>query len=105
MPFSSISLLQFPELKSLLAKFAGSSAGRERIDQLEPHSDRDTLESDFADAAEAISYAREASSGPGTDRHSPVRLRFDQLREVSPAIRVLQVSGTRLDGPEILDLF
>ncbi len=67
--------------------------------------DRAVLESDFAEAAEAIGYAREAASAEGANRTSAVRLRFDQLKEVGPSIRVLQVSGTRLDGQEILDLF
>ena len=105
MPFSSIAVLQFNELKELLVKFAGSEAGREFVREIEPHSDRFAIESDFAEAAEAIGYAAEAAAAEQASRSSAVRLRFDQLREIGPSIRVLQVSGARLDGQEILDLF
>lgn len=104
MSFSSLGLLQFEELKQLVARFAGSEAGRSLVAQLDPHSDRPVLEADLAEAAEAIAYAREASGG-AESRTGPVRLRFDRVREINSSVRVLRVSGTRLEGSEILDLF
>lgn len=105
MAFSSIALLQFNELKELLARFAGSDAGRELVNALEPHSDRAKLERDLAEAAEGIGYARESAGAQEAGRNSAVRLRFDQIQDVAPSVRILQVSGARLDGQEILDLF
>src|SRR5206468_13011385 len=105
MLFSSTGLLQFAELRDLLAAFAGSSAGRDVVQALEPHSDREALESDLAEAGEAIEYLRAASGTEDASRGVPVRLRFDQLRDIDASVRVLLVEGARLDGREILDLF
>jgi DNA mismatch repair protein MutS2 len=105
MPFSGASLLQFDELKELLAKYAGSVAGRALVFALTPHNNRFALESDLAEAGEAIGYLREVSGAQETARGAAVRLRFDQVRDVELAVRTLRVEGASLDGPEILDLF
>jgi DNA mismatch repair protein MutS2 len=105
MPFSSTGLLQFDDLKELLATYAGSLAGRELLLALEPHSERERLESDLAEAGEAIRYLRDVASAPETKGGTAVRLRFDQLRDVEGAVRILQVEGASLEGREILDLF
>ena len=105
MNFSSTGLLQFEELKELLAHYAGSVAGRTLVYELEPHSDRAALETDLADAGEAIAYLREVSGGQETSRGAAVRLRFDQLRDIDNSLRTLQVEGAGLSGREIMDLF
>jgi DNA mismatch repair protein MutS2 len=105
MPFSSIEILQFAELKELVARFAGSSAGRELVQQLGPHSDRLVLESALADSGEGIAYLRELHGLEDAKSGSVVRLRFDQLRDTAAAVRILQVEGASLYGREILDLF
>jgi DNA mismatch repair protein MutS2 len=105
MPFSSLELLQFPELKELVASFAGSTGGRELVLALEPHSDQLRLESALAEAGEAIAYLREAAGAQTGGATAAVRLRFDQIRDISEAVRVLSVEGASLEGREILDVF
>ncbi len=105
MPFSSTALLQFDELKELLARYAGSESGRALIEGHDPHSDRTALESDFAETGEAIAYLRDASGSQESTRGNPVRLCFDQIRNIETQGRILQVEGASLDGREILDLF
>lgn len=105
MPFSSTSLLQFDEMKELLAHYAGSAAGRALVLALEPQKDRFALEADLAEAGEAIGYLRELSGAQETGRGAAIRLRFDKLRDVEGAVRVLRVEGASLEGREILDLF
>jgi DNA mismatch repair protein MutS2 len=105
MPFSSTELLQFSELKELVARYAGSLAGRELVVELEPDSNRPALESALADSGEAIAYLRELHGSNESKSGSLLRLRFDQLRAVDAAVRALQVEGASLDGREILDLF
>lgn len=105
MGFSSTGLLQFDELKELVAGYAGSSAGRALIDTLEPHHNRAALEADLAEAGEAISYVAELSNAQQAGRGAAIRLRFDQLRDIAPAVRTLRVQGASLDGQQILDLF
>jgi DNA mismatch repair protein MutS2 len=105
MAFSSTELLQFDELKQLLARYAGSGAGRALIEALEPHSDRSLIEADLADAGDAIAYLRELSGPQETTRGAAIRLHFDQLPDVAASLRTLRVEGASLDGREILDLF
>ena len=105
MSFSSTELLQFEELKELLAKYAGSSAGREQVAALQPHSDLPLLESDLADAGEGIAYLREISGAQAAGSGAAIRLRFDQLRDITASVQILKVEGAPLDGRQILDLF
>jgi DNA mismatch repair protein MutS2 len=105
MPFSSAGLLQFDELKDLVAHYAGSAAGRALVLSLDQHHDRTALENGLADAGEAIAYLRELSGAQETVRGAAIRLRFDQVRELGAVVRILQVEGASLDGREILDLF
>lgn len=105
MAFRSAGLLQFGELTDLLTSYAGSVAGRDLVAELTPHQDRERLESDLADAGEAITYLREISGAQETARGAAVRLRFDQLRDISASLRTLHVEGASLDGRQIMDLF
>ncbi len=105
MSFTSIALLQFDELKELVAKYAGSIAGRELVYELEPHSDRLGLESSLAEAGEAIAYLREVSGIQTAGRGAAIRLRFDHLRDIDAPVATLRVEGASLSGREILDLF
>lgn len=105
MSFSSIDLLQFAELQTLVGRYAGSNAGRALVEELAPHSDRLALESDLADCGEAIEYLREVQGTVDPKAGAVLRLRFDQLRDVESAVRILQVEGASLEGREILDLF
>ena len=105
MSFSSTGLLQFDELRELLAGYAGSSAGRALIEALEPQRDRFSIEADLAEAGEAIAYLRELAGAQETARGAAIRLRFDQLPEITTSLRVLPVEGASLDGREILALF
>jgi DNA mismatch repair protein MutS2 len=105
MSFSGAALLQFDELKDLLTRYAGSTAGRALIQAIEPHHDRFALEADLADAGEAIAYLRELSAPQQTGHGAAIRLHFDQLPEIDSSLRTLPVEGASLDGREILDLF
>ena len=105
MPFSSTELLQFAELQDLLARYAGSNAGRALVADLTPHADRIALEAGLAETGEAIAYLRDLHGSEDAKAGSLLRLRFDQLRDVEAPVRVLQVAGASLDGREILDLF
>ena len=105
MAFDSTELLQFGELKDLLAGYAGSEAGRDLVAALEPHSERSALEADLADAGESIAYLRELSGAQQTSRGAAIRLRFDQLRDIASSLRILRVEGASLEGRQIMDLF
>jgi len=105
MPFRSTEILQFAELKELMARYAGSNAGRILVEDLAPHANRFELESSLADSAEAIDYLRELHGSQEAKAGSVLRLRFDQLRDLDGPVRILRVEGASLNGKEILDLF
>src|SRR5256885_974970 len=96
---SANTILQFEELKSLLSRYAGSAAGRALVLSISPEKYREAIETALAEAGEAIAYLRETQKSEG------VRLRFDQVRDLEPHVRALQVEGIALQGSEILDLF
>src|SRR6185437_15179572 len=105
MSFRSSDLLQFSELKQLVAAYAGSVAGKQRIVDCDVHRERHFAESELADAQEAIAYLQSASAPQKAERGAAVRLRFDQIRDVGDSLPLLKVEGSRLEGIEILDLF
>ncbi len=50
-------------------------------------------------------YLREVSGAQTAAVGAAIRLRFDQVRDIGNAVRILKVEGASLDGREILDLF
>ncbi len=105
MPFSSTELLQFDEFKELLAKYAGSTAGRDLVSALQTDNGQAVLEADLAETGEAMGYLRELAAAQTAGSGAAIRLRFDQLRDIEGPVRVLKVEGASLGGREILDLF
>jgi DNA mismatch repair protein MutS2 len=105
MSFRGASLLQFDELKELIASFAGSAAGKERVLSCDANESRAAAEADLSEAGEAIVYLHDAAQPQRAAHGATVRLRFDQLRDLSGILRLLRVEGARLDGLEILDVF
>jgi DNA mismatch repair protein MutS2 len=105
MPFRSTSLLQFDELKSLIATYAGSDPGKVRVLACEPNRERASVEAELEETGQAIAYLQDASAPQNAGHGSAIRLHFDRLRSIDPAVRLLRVEGARLEGTEILDVF
>ncbi len=93
MRHTSSEMLEFPQLKTLLARFVSSPLGRAELEKIEPISDRKTLEDALAELTEAVEFHRLVERLPlgGT---------------VDPTIPVqkLRIEGAGLDGKEIADL-
>jgi DNA mismatch repair protein MutS2 len=105
MSFRSSDLLQFSELKELVAAFAGSAGGKLRVLECDTGADLHAVRTALAEANEAAGYLRECKSPQQARQGASVRLRFDQIRDISPFLPLLRVEGSRLQGSEILDLF
>lgn len=101
MSFRSSELLQFPELREIVAGYSGSAPGRERVLELEPSTDLQVILRNLAEAAEAIGYR---SAALAADRNA-TPLRFDSVPDIQGALPSLRVDGVRLDSAHILDLF
>jgi DNA mismatch repair protein MutS2 len=96
------SVLEFEPLRALLGRYVRSSLGRAELAQIEPTSDRATIEDALADTEEAVGYVR-TSSQP-QQRGTSARVRFDDIAELGPTLAQLRIEGATLDGSEIYEL-
>lgn len=104
MKTTSAELLEFAELKELLARYVESGLGRKHLAILAPTSDRREAEGRLADVAEAIAYTQAALRRQPAVRGAAVRLRFESLVDPAEAQRKLHIEGACLEAKEIYDL-
>jgi DNA mismatch repair protein MutS2 len=100
----SADLLEFESLRELVGRFVRSQLGKDELEQLQPHSDRNTLESTLADVAEAISYLRATQEAQPATRGAAIRVRFDSIPDVRTTLAMLRIEGAGLESTQILDL-
>jgi DNA mismatch repair protein MutS2 len=100
----SADLLEFEPLRDLVGRYVGSPLGRAELEKLEPHTDRAILESALADVAEAIAYQGASRQPQAAARGSAIRLRFNSIPDVAPALTILRIEGAMLEPKQILDL-
>lgn len=101
---TSADLLEFEELRRLLARYIFSTLGGEELDRVAPCTDRSWIEETLAETGEAMEYLRVASQPQRPARGAAIRLRFDSLPDTASAARKLDVEGASLEAREILDL-
>src|SRR5579885_3349053 len=101
----STELLEFDDLKRLLAGYAGSAGGRARVEALELCIDRAAIEEQLALVGEAIGYLREQLTRQPAGRAAAIRLNFSQIPDVAMQLRILRIAGASLDGLQLLELF
>ncbi|HEY3443084.1 MAG TPA: endonuclease MutS2 [Paludibaculum sp.] len=97
----SLELLEYERLRALVGRYVASTAGRKLLAMVHPRLERGRLESELAEAAEAIAYLNDASRPPTRGGDIPVRLKFEGLPDVSEAAAKLRIDGTVLEGLEI----
>ena len=100
----SADLLEFESLRELVGRYVGSPLGRAELQKLEPHTDRAILESALADVAEAMAYQSASRQPQAAARGSAIRLRFNSIPDVAPALTILRIEGAMLEPKQILDL-
>jgi DNA mismatch repair protein MutS2 len=100
----SADLLEFEPLRELVGRYVGSPLGRAELEKLAPHSDRKALEDALADVAEAIAYQGASRQPQAASRGSAIRLRFNSIPDVAPALAVLRMEGAMLEPKQILEL-
>ena len=79
MTHTSADLLEFPAVKSLVARFVASPAGRALLEQVAPTAHREALQATHAGTAEAIAYHAAAAQPQTAARGAAIRLHFDGL--------------------------
>lgn len=100
----SADLLEFEPLRELVGRYVGSPLGRAELEKLAPHADRAALENALADVAEAIAYQGASRQPQAASRGSAIRLRFNAIPDVAPALAVLRMEGAMLEPKQILEL-
>ena len=101
---TSAGLLEFEELKKLLARYVASERGRTELAALTPGTDRAAIEESLAETGEGMAYLAAASHPQPASRGAAIRLRFDTMPEIGPAVARLSIEGASLDATEILQL-
>jgi DNA mismatch repair protein MutS2 len=102
----SLELLEYESLRAVVARYAGSQAGRRLLAAMAPMTERGALAAAHDETREAIAFIDEAA-GPrtrGASQAAPVRLRFDNLPDVEASVARLRIEGASLEGTEIAAL-
>src|SRR5918994_6145790 len=90
---TSADLLEYEELKRVVGRYLSGPFGRMELDALQPGTDRERLDEQLADTAEAVEYSRKLG-----------RLPVGGVTDISQSVQKLRIEGAGLDGKEIADL-
>ena len=101
---TSSGLLEFEALRELVGRYIGSPMGRALLDRIEPSTAREQIESDLADAAEAIEYLRTSAKPQTAQRGAAIRISFNGLPDLTEASEKLRIEGATLEPRELFDL-
>jgi DNA mismatch repair protein MutS2 len=97
--------LEFEALRGVLGRYVPSPLGRRELAKVEPHTDRDRLTADLAEAGEAVEYLRLAARPQAASRGAAIRIDFGGLPDVEAAVHKLRIEGATLEPREIFDVF
>ncbi len=101
---TSADVLEFESLRNLLARYISSPLGRRELDKIQPHTDRERLEADLAEAEEATQYLRAASKPQPAAHGAAIRINFSSIPDLTAAVYKLRIEGASLEPKEISDL-
>ena len=89
----SLDLLDYPQLKELIARYVAGPLGRAELERLGPTTEREPLEDTLAEVREAVDFARTSPKLP-----------LGGLVDSTMPVQKLRIEGAGLDGREIADL-
>jgi DNA mismatch repair protein MutS2 len=101
---TSSTLLEFEDLRELVRRYIGSPMGRLRLERVQPSSDRERIEADLAEAAEAMGYLRSAAAPQPAQRGAAIRISFTGLPDLTQASEKIRIDGASLEPRELFDL-
>ena len=101
---NSADVLEFESLRELVGRYISSPLGRRELDKVQPHTDRDRLESDLAEAEEATGYLRAASKPQPAVRGAAIRINFSSIPDLTANVHKLRIEGATLEPKEISDV-
>ncbi|HKW96658.1 MAG TPA: endonuclease MutS2 [Bryobacteraceae bacterium] len=101
---TSAAILEFEALRELVGRFISSPLGRAELDKVQPHTDREKLEQDLAEAQEATEYLRAAAKPQPAARGAAIRLNFNAIPDLAQTVHKLRIEGAVLEPKEIADV-
>ncbi len=101
---TSAGILEFESLRQLIGRFIFSPLGRAELAKLQPHTDRERLEADLAEAEEATEYLRAAAKPQPAARGAAIRLNFSSIPDLTATVYKLRIEGATLEPKEISDV-
>lgn len=101
---TSADVLEFETLRELLVRYVSSPLGRLELDKVQPHTDRERLEADLAEAEEATEYVRAASKPQAAARGAAIRINFSSIPDLTATVHKLRIEGAALEPKEIADV-
>ena len=93
---TSGAVLEFEGVRDLIGRYISTEVARRELEKLEPRQDRESLESDLAEAGEGIEYLRTASRPQTAVRGAAIRIDFGGLPDTEPAVHKLRIEGASL---------
>jgi DNA mismatch repair protein MutS2 len=102
---TSAEVLEYESLRQLVGRYIYSPLGRRELEKVEPHTDRDRLTADLAEAGEAVNYLRLAARPQPAARGAAIRIDFGGLPDTEPAVHKLRIEGASLDPKEMFEVF
>jgi DNA mismatch repair protein MutS2 len=104
MRLTSADVLEFEALRDLLRRYLSSPLGNAELQKMQPHTKREQLEAELADAEEATQYLRAASKPQPAARGAAIRINFSSIPDLTPTVHKLRIEGAVLDPKEISDV-
>src|SRR5579871_4795016 len=98
------SVLEFENLRAVVARYVRSALGRDAMERIAPGSDRAAIEEALADAAEGITYIQAALQPQAAQRGAAIRIRFGEIADPGTSVARLRIEGAALEATEILEV-
>jgi len=98
---TSAGVLEFEALRELVGRYISSPLGRAELEKVQPHTDRERLDAELAEAEEATQYLRAASKPQPAARGAAIRLNFSSIPDITATVYKLRIEGATLEPKEI----
>ena len=101
---TSADVLEFESLRELVGRYIASPLGQAELEKVQPHTDRERLDEDLAEAEEATEYLRAAARPQQAARGAAIRINFSSIPDLTEAVHKLRIEGAVLEPKEIADV-
>ena len=101
---TSAGVLEFESLRELVGRYISSPLGHAELEKVQPHTDRERLDAELAEAEEATEYLRAATKPQPAARGAAIRINFSSIPDLTGTVHKLRIEGATLEPKEISDV-